>query len=115
MFMRMSETKTPEIPDYVPWIGEFVKSDDDMQVLKLLIAGYDLGRPIVASPQVPPAQIEMLRQAFDASMLDPNYMTVSKKRLLAHSPMSGSEAQKIIVPILSAPKQVSDRARGVIK
>jgi tripartite-type tricarboxylate transporter receptor subunit TctC len=115
MFIRMSETKTPLIPDHVPWIGEFLKSDEDMQILKLLTGGYELGRPIVASPEVPNAQIEMLRAAFDATMADPNYISMSNKRLLSHSPINGKEAQKLIVQILGAPKAVSDRAREVIK
>ena len=114
LFMRMSEAKTPEIPDDVPWIGEFVKSDDDLQALRLLVAGYDLGRPIVASPHVPAAQIELLRAGFEASLADPNYQAVAKKRLLSHSPIRGNEAQ-IMAQILGAPKQVSDRAREAIK
>jgi hypothetical protein len=40
---------------------------------------------------------------------------MSNKRLLSHSPISGKEAQKLIVQILGAPKTVSDRAREVIK
>jgi tripartite-type tricarboxylate transporter receptor subunit TctC len=115
MFLRMSETKTPLIPDDVPWIGEFLKSDADMQVLKLLTGGYELGRPIVASPEVPAAQIEMLRAAFDATMADPNYIETSNKRQLSHSPINGKEAQQLIVQILGAPRAVSDRARDVIK
>jgi tripartite-type tricarboxylate transporter receptor subunit TctC len=115
MFLRMSEAKTPLIPDHVPWIGEFLKSDEDMQVLKLLTAGYELGRPIVASAEVPNAQIEMLRSAFDATMADPNYIAMSNKRQLSHSPIDGKEAQKLIVQIMSTPKAVSDRAREVIK
>lgn len=115
MFLRMSETKTPLIADDVPWIGEFVKSDEDMQVLKLLTGGYELGRPIVVSPDVPAAQIEMLRTAFDAIMADPNYIATSNKRQLSHSPISGKEAQKLIVQVLGAPKAISDRAREVIK
>ena len=61
MVLRMSEAKTPEIPDDVPWIGEFVTSQEDLQALRLLIAANELGRPFVASRQVPAAQIEMLR------------------------------------------------------
>lgn len=114
-FLRMSETKTPLIPDGVPWIGEFLKSDEDMQVLKLLTGGYELGRPIVVSPEVPAAQIEMLRTAFDTIMANPNYIETSNKRQLSHSPISGIEAQKLIVQILGAPKRISDRAREVIK
>jgi tripartite-type tricarboxylate transporter receptor subunit TctC len=41
MVLRMSEAQTPEIPADVPWIGSFVKSDEDMQVLRLLIAAKD--------------------------------------------------------------------------
>jgi tripartite-type tricarboxylate transporter receptor subunit TctC len=113
--LRMSEAKTPEIPDNVPWIGEFVSSKDDMQALRLLIAANELGRPIVASRQVPPEQIEMLRAAFDAIMGDKNYLELAAKRMLSVSPVGGKEAQEIITQIFSVPKSVADRAREIVK
>jgi tripartite-type tricarboxylate transporter receptor subunit TctC len=115
MVLRMSETKTPEIPDDVPWVGEFVTSQEDMQALRLLIAANELGRPFVASRQVPPEQIEMLRAAFDATMRDPNYLAFAAKRGLGTSAVSGKEAQDIIAQIFTASKAVVDRAREVIK
>jgi tripartite-type tricarboxylate transporter receptor subunit TctC len=115
MVVRMSETKTPEIPDDVPWVGEFVTSREDMQALRLLIAANELGRPIVASRQVPSEQIEMLRAAFDATMRDPNYLAFAAKRGLGVSAVSGKEAQEMIAQIFAAPKSVVDRAREVIK
>jgi tripartite-type tricarboxylate transporter receptor subunit TctC len=115
MVLRMSESRTPEIPDDVPWVGEFVNSQADMEALRLLIAANDLGRPIVASRQVPPEQIEMLRSAFDATMRDPNYLAFAAKRGLSVSPVSGKDAQEIIAQIFTASKAVADRAREVIK
>lgn len=115
MVLRMSETKTPEIPDDVPWVGEFVTSQEDMKALRLLIAANELGRPFVASRQVPPAQIEMLRAAFDATMRDPNYLAFAAKRGLGTSAVSGKEAQDMIAQIFTASKAVVDRAREVIK
>jgi hypothetical protein len=115
MVVRMSEAKTPEIPDDVPWVGEFVTSQQDMQALRLLIAANELGRPIVASRQVPTEQIEMLRAAFDATMRDPNYLAFAAKRGLGVSSVSGKEAQEMIAQIFTAPKAVVDRAREVIK
>ena len=56
MVLRMSEAKTPEIPDDVPWIGTFVKSQEDMQALQLLIAANELGRPFVASRRCRPSR-----------------------------------------------------------
>ncbi len=115
MVLRMSETKTPEIPDDVPWVGEFVTSQEDMKALRLLIAANELGRPFVASRQVPPAQIDMLRAAFDATMRDPNYLAFAAKRGLGTSAVSGKEAQDMIAQIFTASKAVVDRAREVIK
>jgi hypothetical protein len=112
--LRMSEAKTPEIPDDVPWIGEFV-SAEDLPVLRLLIAANDLGRPFVASRQVPSEQIEMLRTAFDATMRDKNYRALAAKRSLSVSPVSGKEAQAIITQIFNVPRSVADRAREVVK
>ena len=115
MVLRLAEAKTPEIPDNVPWIGEFVTSQDDLLALKLLIAANDLGRPFVASKQVPSAQIEMLRTAFDATMRDPKYLAFATKRGLGTSAVPGQEAQEIIAQISNVPKSVADRAREVIK
>ena len=115
MVLRMSEAKTPEIPDDVPWIGSFVKSEEDMQALQLLIAANELGRPFIASREVPAEQIEMLRNAFDATMRDKNYLALAAKRQLTVSPMSGQEAQKVIGKIFSVPSAVSARARDIVK
>lgn len=113
--LRLSEAKTPEIPDDVPWVGAFVKSERDMQALRLLTAANELGRPIVASRDVPAEQIGMLRNAFDAAMRDEKYLALAKKRMLSVSPVSGREAQEIISQIFGVPRSVADYAREVVK
>jgi tripartite-type tricarboxylate transporter receptor subunit TctC len=115
ILLRMSETKSPDIPGDVPWVGEFVTSPEDMAALRLLIAANELGRPIVASRQVPAAQIEMLRAAFDATMKDENYLAFAAKRKLFTSAVSGKDAQDMIAQIFQAPRSVSERAKEVVK
>jgi tripartite-type tricarboxylate transporter receptor subunit TctC len=115
MIVRFSEAPSPEVPAEIPWIGQFLTSKEDLPVLQLLTIANELGRPIVASRQVPPAQIEMLRAGFDAAMRDKNYIAVAAKRQLTVSPVSGKQAQDMIGQIVSAPKAVSDRAREVIR
>ena len=115
MVLRLSEAKTPEIPDDVPWVGEFAPSDLDLKAVRLLTAANDLGRPVVASRQVPAEQIAMLRTAFDATMKDPNYLAFAARRGLGVSAVDGKEAQEIITQIFTAPKEVSDRAKEIIK
>ena len=86
-----------------------------MQALQLLIAANELGRPIVASREVPAEQLEMLRKAFDAVMRDEKYLALAKKRMLSVSPVGGREAQEIISQIFSVPRSVADYAREVVK
>jgi tripartite-type tricarboxylate transporter receptor subunit TctC len=113
--LRMSETKSPDIPSDVPWAGEFIDSPLDLQAFKLLTAANELGRPFVASLQVPAAQIAMLRAAFDATMQDKNYLALAQKRGLGVSPVSGQEAQAMITQIFTASTAVVERAREVVK
>jgi len=115
MIVRFSEAASPEVPAEIPWIGQFLTSKEDLPVLQLLTIANELGRPVVASRQVPAAQIEMLRTAFDAAMRDKNYIAIAAKRQLTVSPVSGKEAQDMIGQIVSAPKAVTDRAREVIR
>jgi hypothetical protein len=111
---KLSEAKVPEIPDGVPWLGSFAKSKADVQVLRLLTAANELGRPIVASRQVPAAQIAMLRAGFDATMRDQRYIALAAKRKLSVRPVPGTEAEQIMEQIFSAPASVAARARAVI-
>ena len=115
MVLRLSETKTPEIPDDVPWVGEFVTVAGGHEGAAAAHRRQRIRPAIVASRQVPPEQIEMLRAAFDATMRDPNYLAFAAKRGLGTSAVSGKEAQDMIAQIFTASKAVVDRAREVIK
>jgi tripartite-type tricarboxylate transporter receptor subunit TctC len=115
ILLRFSQAKSPDIPDDVPWVGEFVTSPLDLQALRLLNAANELGRPVVASRQVPPEQIETLRKAFEATMQDKNYIAFATKRGLGVSYVTGKEAQEMISQILTAPQAVRDRAKEAIK
>src|SRR5216684_1585139 len=62
-----------ELPD-VPSMFELAKSDADRQAMTMLFARTEYGRPYFLPPDVPPARVNALRRAFDATMKDPAFV-----------------------------------------
>ena len=54
-----------------PTVFDFVKTDEQRQVLTFFAGNTQLGRPLMAPPDVPAERVEALRRAFDATMKEP--------------------------------------------
>ena len=53
-------------------------------------------RPFLAPPGVPEKRVKELREAFEMTMKDPEYLAETKKINLEVSPIDGNTAQSII-------------------
>ena len=112
---RMLESKSPEVPEGVPWLGEFLKSPEDLQVLRLLTTAMELGRPYVMSGQVPTERVSALQEAFAAAARDPQFIELASKRNLALSMVTGKEAQQLLAKAFATPRHIIDRARDILR
>ena len=54
----------------VPTVFDFVKNEDDRKVVELIISQTVFHRSYIAPPDTPPAQLEILRTAFDKTVAD---------------------------------------------
>lgn len=70
LLLRGEEAALPAAPD-LPSVYDFVTSDRDRQVLRLLLSSVELGRPYFLPPGVPPERLIVLRKAFAATLSDP--------------------------------------------
>jgi tripartite-type tricarboxylate transporter receptor subunit TctC len=115
ILVRLLEAKSPEVPDGVPWVGEYLKAPEDFEVLRLLTTAMELGRPYVMSGQVPADRVAILQEAFTAAARDPQFVELAKKRDLGLSTMTGEEAQQLLTKVLTTPRHTLDRARDILK
>src|SRR5262249_14226749 len=113
--VRLLEAKSPEVPEGVPWVGEFLKTPDDFAVLRLLTAAMELGRPYVVSNRVPADRIAILQNAFLAAAADKDFIEFAGKRNMSLSTVTGPEAQQLIANVFATPKPIADRAKEIIK
>jgi tripartite-type tricarboxylate transporter receptor subunit TctC len=99
----------------VPNVLTLAHTDEQRQVLEYLYAGQDIGRPFVAPPGLPPGRLKMLRDAFDATMKDPNFIADVKKHKYDLDPVNGAHLEALIKKLYATPKAVIERVSRLIK
>jgi hypothetical protein len=87
--------KNADLPD-VPLVLERATNDEQRQVLRLLIAGQFVGRPFFAPPELPDDRKGALRQAFDATMKDPQFLAEAGRLDMEISPIAAAVAASAI-------------------
>ena len=75
----------------------------------VLLAPAVFGRPMVATPGVPPDRVKMLRDAYEQSLKDPALLEDLKKRRWSVDAVSGEELAKLAKEVVSQPPDVVER------
>lgn len=95
ILVQNSLEKHADLPD-VPLIMDFVKTEDQRQMLSLVLAPQKMGRPFFGPPGIPADRLAALQKAFTETMTDPEFVQAADKMQLEVSPISGAEMEKII-------------------
>ena len=104
----------PELAN-APTMLELAKTDADRAALTMMFARTEYGRPYFAPPDVPPARIEALRRAFDATMHDPDFVTDAAQLQLELSPMRGEGLQALVAKLARTPPEIVARVRAALE
>lgn len=111
VFVMFSPVKTPDMPD-VPFIANFAKTEEQKNVLEILTAAGELGRPYIVSKSVPAYRVNALRQGFDATMKDKDFLAEAAKEGLPVYPVDGKEAGEIVDKIYKFPNELVQKAKA---
>lgn len=84
--------KLAEIPTWF----EVAPTDKAKQILKVLNAMHETGRPLAAPPGTPVERVAFLREAFEKTMKDPEFLESAKKAKLEVDYLSGEEMEILI-------------------
>ena len=111
--VRSSLPVPPGFPLDVPYAADVAPDPRARDVIRLLTASGQLGRPFIASPRVPPERIALLRRAFDATMQDPAFLADAASLRLPVTPQSGEQALRTVADIYATPDDIVQAARKV--
>jgi len=108
-----TEPKAKDLPD-IPSVQELARSASDRQVMALIVSGDALGKPLAASPNIPPERVQALRDAFEATIRDPAFIEAAAAARVEINPISGTALQATVARVLATPKDLAERARMII-
>jgi tripartite-type tricarboxylate transporter receptor subunit TctC len=109
---QLGREKDPDYPD-VPLILDLAPTPADRQVLELAFTQQVMAWPLVAPPGVPADRITALRDAFEATMRDPDFLAEAARQKVIINPVSGDKIASLIDRIYALPKDVLDRVAAV--
>jgi len=99
----------------VPPIWNFIKAETDRKVAELVVSQQVFQRSYIVPPGTPPAQVKILRTAFDATVKDPQFLADAAKMKISITPLSGQQVQDLVAKLYATPRELVERARTVIK
>jgi len=111
VLIQLSLAKHPELPD-VPLVMDFATTDEQRQILKMIFARNVMCRPYLAPPTVPADRVAALRDAFMATITDPDFRAEADKTNLEINPVSGVEVEKLVKEIYATPPDVVAKAKA---
>src|SRR6185295_9712494 len=98
----------------VPSVWKYVTDPDKRKVVELIISQQVFQRSYIAPPATPAAQIATLRKAFDATMVDREFLDEAAKLRIDIAPLPGGKVQEVVGKLYETPKDVVERARAAI-
>ena len=112
--VQFALTRSPELPN-VPVVSEVTDDPKKAAVLKLFVSRQTMARPFLAPPGVPEERVKALRDAFDATMKDPDYLAEMKKLELEVHAVDGASLQKLVSEQANTPQDVIDTASSLLQ
>jgi tripartite-type tricarboxylate transporter receptor subunit TctC len=115
--VQTGSKRDPHMPD-VPTLNELFEQyktpDVTRRVAQVLLAGGELGRPIMVTPGTPPERIKILRAAYAKMLKDPELLREAEKGKMDVDPTSGEELEALIKKVMDQPKEVVARVRKML-
>jgi tripartite-type tricarboxylate transporter receptor subunit TctC len=106
--------KDARLPD-APTLGELMDkrktASVSRNVAKLMLLSATLGRPLVATPGIPPERVKILREAYLKTFKDPEVIAEAKKSRLDLETLTGEEVESEMKEVMNQPREVMERVK----
>jgi hypothetical protein len=102
----------PDLPN-VP-LFKMPENPLDRQVLEILYARDETGRPFFGPPGVPADRLKVLRASFVAMIADPQFVAEAKKLNLSINPVTADELEQLTQNLSRISPEAAERARRIL-
>ncbi|MYZ50371.1 Bug family tripartite tricarboxylate transporter substrate binding protein [Propylenella binzhouense] len=112
LIVQYALNREPSIPD-VPTAIEVAKTPEQKQVLRIVMNATEIGKSVLAPPDMPAERVKVLRDAFSKAVQDPEFVAALEKARLDMNPMSGADLQALVEEVGGADPAVIEKVREI--
>ena len=106
--------KMPDVPTLDEIFDKEKVPEASRRVADVILAAEKFGRPIIAGPGIPADRLNILRQAFNQAMKDPELLEEAKKGKMDVDPTTGEQLEKLAKQVLDQPPEVLARVKKIL-
>ncbi len=113
VLMQLGLQKHPDLPD-VPLVMDYARTEEQRQILSILMGMKQFGYPFFAPPGVPAERADALEKAFSDLFHDPEFLAEAKRQNRGSGMATGAEMSQVVAAAYALPQDVIMRARDII-
>ncbi len=98
----------------VPLMQELAKTPEQRGILALISSPVALGRPFFTTPDTPSERVTALRDAYAATMKDPDFLAEASQLKLDIKPMDAERVAQTVEETVNAPADLIAKAKAVL-
>jgi tripartite-type tricarboxylate transporter receptor subunit TctC len=111
---RVRIEKLPSTPTVFELMDKYKTPEQSRRLATALLASGEFHRPYLAPPNMRPEHVKILREAFNRTMKDPEFLAETKRKRLDMDPTTGEEVQLLAKEVMSQPQDVIDRLKKLM-
>ncbi|MEX0603579.1 MAG: tripartite tricarboxylate transporter substrate-binding protein [Marinobacter sp.] len=109
LLLQYGPQPEPAIPE-VPFLADLITDEDDLALLEVAFAPLTLGRPYLMPPGVPADRLAAMRQAFEDTFVDPEFLSEAKAiGLSTGAPRTGAEINAFMDRVFNTSPEIIER------
>ena len=105
------DARLPEVPTLFELMDKYKTPEVGRRLARVVLAGDELGRPMVAPPGVATDRVKILRDAYAKSLQDADLIAEVQRSRLDMEPSSGEEIQALYKELMDQPREVVERVK----
>ena len=102
------DQRLPDTPTIFELMDKYKTSEVGRRFARVVLAGDELGRPMVAPPAVPAGRVKILREAYNKALKDPELLDEVKRSRLDMEPITGEEVEAVYKELMDQPAGAVD-------
>jgi tripartite-type tricarboxylate transporter receptor subunit TctC len=111
---KKRDRKLPETPTVWELMDKYKTPEAGRRLASIMLASGALGRPMLGAPGMAADRVKVLRDAFNRTMEDKEFLADLDKRNFDLDPVKGEELEKIVKDVMSQPADIIARMKKLL-